>query len=467
MSVRRSRRSFLTSTALGAAALALPLRSSTAAARSMLQAGEGVVDTTPPIGIELGGFHRKPGEERRIAGIRRPTAARALVLQLGDTQAALVSIDIATVVAEMTARVQQRIASELGIPAANVRLCASHTHSMPAFCYLRQWGAVSPEYMAAVEDKIFRAVQLAQADLAPTKVGIGKGHAPGASNNRTLPKGQKCKTDEQFTKESTDDERWLDTQVQVLHFERAADKRDLLWYHFTAHPVCFQDEQAGPDWPGMVEDLIRERLNLSPSFLQGHCGDVNAGDENHWIGSMENTAKPVADAIAHAMDNIRPVAADTLRVATQQFPVPLDIELFRQWLDQYRSDPSKCQDGVWVDPPFAEDWYKASSSRDLSQKHLPAPLSVMQLGDVGLVFHPGELYSVYGLTIQRDAPLTNTLVVGYTDHIIGYLPDPNAYKAAEYSAITVPKILDYPPFVPTAARELTAAAVDMLKQLVG
>ncbi len=464
LNITASRRSFLKRTALGAAALALPVRSGLAATSApLLHAGEGVVDTTPPIGIELGGFHRPPGQERRIAGIRRPTAARALVLQLGDTRAAIVSVDIATVVAEMTARVQQRVAQQLGIPAAHVRLCATHTHSMPAFCYLRQWGAVSPEYMAAVEEKIFRAVELAQADLAPATLSIGKSRAVGASNNRTT---SSWKTDEQFTQESTDDERWLDTTVHVLRFDRPADKRDLLWYHFSAHPVCYQDEQAGPDWPGMVEDLIRQRLDLSPSFLQGHCGDVNAGDADHWIGTMENTAQPVAAAIEQAFHATRPVPVDKLRVRTEQYPVPLDIALFRQWLEAYRSDPAKCTSGPWVDAGFAEDWYKGSVQRDLSQAHLPAPLSVMQLGDVGFVFHPAELYSCYGLTIRRDSPLPDTLVVGYTDHIIGYLPDPNAYKAGEYSALTVPKILDYPPFTPTAGRELTAAALDMLHKLV-
>jgi hypothetical protein len=90
----------------------------------------------------------------------------------------------------------------------------------------------------------------------------------------------------------------------------------------------------------------------------------------------------------------------------------------------------------------------------------------MQLGDVGIVFHPSELYTCYGLTIQRDSPLADTLVVGYADDIIGYLPDPNAYKAGEYSAITVPKIIDLPPFVPTAGRKLTETAVAMLAQNV-
>jgi neutral ceramidase len=467
ISVTQSRRSFLKSTALGATALALPVRSGLAAAsKPILEVGEGVVDTTPPLGIELGGFHRPVGQERRIAGIRRAPAVRALVLQLGDVQAALVSADIITFSGEMTARVQQRIAAQLGIPVSNIRLCATHTHSMPGFRYVRQWGAISPEYMATVEEKIFRAVEMAKADLAPAAVSTGKSRAPGASNNRTMKEGQTWKTDEQFTKDSTDDDRWLDTMVRVLHFDRGEGKRDLLWYHFTAHPVCFQDEQAGPDWPGMVEDLIRQRLNLAPSYLQGHCGDVNAGDATHWIGSIENTAEPVAAAIAQALRSARPVPVDQLRLQTQQFPLPLDIDTFRQWLEEYRSDPSKCSSGNWVDAGFAADWYQGSVKRDLSQSNLPIPLSVLQLGDVGLVFHPGELYSCYGLTIQRDSPLADTFVVGYTDDCIGYLPDPNAYKAAEYSAVTVPKILDLPPFTPTSARAMATASIEMLKKLI-
>ena len=64
---------------------------------------------------------------------------------------------------------------------------------------------------------------------------------------------------------------------------------------------------------------------------------------------------------------------------------------------------------------------------------------------------------------MRGRWCADTLVVGYADGVIGYLPDPNAYKAREYAAIVVPKIVDYPPFTPTAARQFTAAALALLK----
>lgn len=144
-----------------------------------------------------------------------------------------------------------------------------------------------------------------------------------------------------------------------------------------------------------------------------------------------------------------------------------DRELFTTWLARYRDEPEKCASGDWVDAGFARDWYEANVSRPMDQHHLPIAISALHLGDVALAFHPSELYSCYGLAIQRSAPLAETIVVGYSDGLIGYLADPTAYRAGEYAAITVPRILDYPPFPLTAAAELSEAVVSLLKQTVG
>jgi hypothetical protein len=146
--------------------------------------------------------------------------------------------------------------------------------------------------------------------------------------------------------------------------------------------------------------------------------------------------------------------------------VPFDLERFQSWQQAYRTDPAKCSSGPWVDAGFAADWYRGNADRDVKQTHLPITLSAIQLGPVGMVFHPSELYSYYGLALARSSPLPHTLVVGYTDGIIGYLTDPKAYEAGEYAAITVPKILDYPPFTATAARQTAAAAADLLRRTV-
>ena len=459
------RRNFLASlAAAGAAAgvMGTTVRSLGAPNEPVLLAGEGVVDITPPLGIEMGGFHRPPGQERRIKGIRGPTAVRALVLQMGTTQVAICSLDVAAVSDAMSGRVRSEVARQTGIPADNVRLSATHTHSMPGFCYLRQWGAVPKEFMALVEQRTVEAVRRANADLAPAEVALGKARVTGGNHNRTT---KSCKTDEHFTKDSTDDERWLDTLLQALLFHRAGGKRTLLWYHFSAHAVCFADEVAGPDWPGMVAELVRTSEKLEPSFLQGHSGDVNPGDGSDWRGEANQTTKAIYPALKQAIAAARPIRVDCLRTLREPFRVPLDVTLFKTWLERYKKDPKQCTGGEWVDAGFAEDWYRGNARRDLRDTHLPITLSALELGPVAMLFHPSELYTGYGLAIRRDCPLPHTLVVGYTDGIIGYLPDPAAYKAGEYAATTVPKILDYPPFTPTAAREFTAAATAMLRKV--
>ena len=426
-------------------------------------AGQAIVDITPPVGIEMGGFHRTPGNERRIQGIRQPTEARALVLRRGEWEAAILSLDLAAVSAEAARRIQERVQQQTGILAGNVRVSVTHTHSMPAFCYLRQWGAIPLEFAAAVEQKAVEAVQRAQADLAPASLAIGKSRAVGGNFNRTT---KDFRTDEQFDDQARDDRRWLDTQVHVLHFERAAGKGSLLWYHFSAHPVCYADEQAGPDWPGIVAAKLREKHALTAAYLQGHAGDVNPGDGDPWRGDADKTAAAVYQAVEQAWAARRPVDTSLLHCQSVSFGLPLNLNLFKQWLERYGQDPSQCTTGEWVDSGFAQDWYQANVRRDVTSPVLPISLSILRIGDLALVFHPSELYSYYGLSIQRGSPLAHTIVVGYTDGIVGYLTDPAAYVSNEYAATVVPKILDFPPFASDAAQQMSAELGRLIQQTV-
>ncbi len=456
------RRDFLVSAVSAAAMATTPKWTVALESAGSLLAGEGVVDITPPLGIEMGGFHRKPGNERRIKGIRQPAATRALVLRFGETEVAICSLDMLAVSKEVSARIREQVAKQVGIPADNVRVCTTHTHSMPTLCFLRQWGRVPEDYMATVEKKTVEAVRLAKADLAPAEVALGKSRAKGGNHNRTT---KTFKTDEHFGKDSDDNERWLDTTVHALLFHRPGGKRTLLWYHFSAHSVCYADELAGPDWPGEVADLVRKNEKLEASFLQGHIGDVNPGDGRDWRGEIKQTVQAIYPALQQAIQAAKPVKIDRLQTVRREVRVPLDIALFREWLARYEKNPAGCSGGEWVDAEFAADWYRGNAKRALTETHLPTTASAIVLGPIGMAFHPAELYSFYGLAIRRDSPFADTLVVGYADDMIGYLPDPNAYKAGEYAAVVVPRILDYPPFVPTAAREFTAATVEMLKAI--
>ena len=286
----------------------------------------------------------------------------------------------------------------------------------------------------------------------------------GGNFNRTT---TKWKTDEQFTPQATDDERWLDTLVHVLRFDRAGGQRTLLWYHFSAHPVCYADTHAGPDWPGLVDRHLRDSEKLAPVFLQGHPGDVNPGDGKVWRGDASTAASAVHDAVRAANAAARAIKVDALKVRTGRVQVPLDIPLLQTQLDRYRVNPAACASGEWVDAGFAKDWFDDASKWDLAKTHLPTDVTALQLGELGWIFHPAELFSFYGLSIRSRSALPHTLVVGYADGNIGYLPDPRCFQDRGYEAAVVPKILYLPPFTPTAGRSFTEEVVKLAKECFG
>ncbi len=426
----------------------------------MFEAGEGRADITPPLGIELAGFHTPPGKGRIVTGIRQPAAARALVLRAKRTSVAIVSLDLCAGSRAFTQRVQRRVARLTGIPGGNIRLCATHTHSMPTLRFFRQWGAIAEDYLDLVEQRAAQAVVAAKQDLAQADLYLGRERVRGGNFNRTT---KNWKTDEAFTKASTDHERWLDTLLQVLYFQREKPKASLVWYHFSAHPVCYTDGNAGPDWPGLVAEKMKARDELSPCFLQGHCGDANPGSGETSLGDPEKVSEAVYAALHHATNHSESVNVKDIGLARQTAALPLDLALLRDQLARYREDPSLCTKGEWVDAGFAQAWFASASKWPWRQTHCPMPMTALSLGEVALLFHAGELYGYYGLAIQCESPFAKTLVVGYADDLIGYLPDPTAYQAREYAALVVPKIMDLPPFRPEAASQLTAAAVRLLK----
>jgi neutral/alkaline ceramidase-like enzyme len=426
-----------------------------------LRVGEGVAAITPPNGTELAGFHKPPGQERRAKGVRQESNVRALMIAADGKELVLVSVDVCAVSLEFCRAASAEVSKRTGVPAENVRITATHTHSMPTLRFIRQWGGMPADYAGGVSGKIADAVELARKDLAPAELRLGKERVVGGNFNRT---GQ-WKADPLFTETSTEDERWLDTTLHALYFVREAPRKSLLWYQFSAHAVCFTDDKSGPDWPGKVSDKVKEAIGLAPSFLPGHTGDVNPGDGTPWIGDPDKTTQAVSTALLAAVKSARPVKVDVVRQARVEWEVPLDVEGLREELELYRGDPSQCEKGEWVDAGFAKAWFDDMSTWDRARTVYRAPVTAVRLGDVALLFHPGELYSYYGLAIRRDSPYRDTLVIGYTDDLIGYLPDPKAYKAREYAAVVTPKALGLPRFKPQAAKRLTATALELLKKL--
>ena len=93
--------------------------SNVALAQTTLRAGAAKVDITPSAG-EL---------PKNTLGILDRLYARAIVLEYGTTNAALITLDAGAIPDPLWQTVSSQIEKELGIPPQRVLLTATHTHS--------------------------------------------------------------------------------------------------------------------------------------------------------------------------------------------------------------------------------------------------------------------------------------------------------------------------------------------------
>ncbi len=96
-------------------------------------------------------------------GILDHLYARAIVLESGNASAALITVDAGGVPDAVWKGVSEQVEKTLGIPARNVLLTATHTHSVP--------GQTGPDYVR----KIVESVKQAKDRLSPARVGYGTG----------------------------------------------------------------------------------------------------------------------------------------------------------------------------------------------------------------------------------------------------------------------------------------------------
>jgi len=121
-----------------------------------MQGGLAKVDITPQVGVDLTGYSARLEPS---TGIHDRLFCRALVLSDGVTEAALVECDTLGFGLEYTRQVKRLIEEQVAIPAANVMVAATHTHSGPASVFLRHCGELPLDWLAEFPGKTVEAVR--------------------------------------------------------------------------------------------------------------------------------------------------------------------------------------------------------------------------------------------------------------------------------------------------------------------
>lgn len=217
---------------------------------SALRVGAAKVDVTPAQS-EL---------PKNYEGIHDHIHSRAIVIDNGTASAALITVDAGSVPDPIWQAVSKQVETELGIPAKNILLTATHTHSVP--------GQQAGPYVA----KIVESVRLAKQRLAPARVGYGTG-VSFINVNRNLidPKTRRWWEGPNYDGPS-------DKTVAVIKFENLNGEPIAVYYNYAMHAVAAgQLDMVSGDAPGTTSKYIEDSYDdkVVALWSSGAAGDQN------------------------------------------------------------------------------------------------------------------------------------------------------------------------------------------------
>ncbi|MCB1225475.1 MAG: hypothetical protein KDK99_06665 [Verrucomicrobiales bacterium] len=373
-------------------------------------AGVGVIDITPSEPIELKGMPASP----RTAEVKTRLCVRALVLASGETRAAIVTLDTLKYPEEDARKARQQIERVTGIPAANIILCASHTHYGPLWAW----------YPDRLVTRITEAVTLAAKDLSPCTIGAATGTAEGLSECRRVIKDGNAWNRWQLKPEEAGKypaEGPSDPSFDLLAITAADGRRKAIVYNFACHATSTRAPLISADFPGEVEEHVQQQLGAKVPllFLTGACGDVNP------VVSLRRNlfAEGLGGEILRCLDRLEPIANPTLGVVSREFAMPTrenpvfkEAEIARNW------------------PAQLEHYRKSFDLMLRRQKPTyPYMMTALRIGnDFAIVTNANELFCGIGLSIKKQSPFTRTMVAEQTNGAHGYVPTAEAFKNGSY-----------------------------------
>ncbi len=351
----------------------------------------------------------------------------------GGKQIVWMGCDFAVVRAPIVDRIKSRIQRRWGIPPEAVCINSSHTHSAPP---LTVEEAVLPEHVD--QDYVERVIEQAVAVVADAlprlqparvryvvdscRVGINRRLGrPGSVRMLPNPEGV------------------VDHRVQVVVAESVETGKLIgVAVKYACHPVTVVNLGLGSDYPGYMRKIFEQRHPGTVAvFLQGCGGDVRIRAVNEdmtgWVsGSVamaERFGGELAEAVERALRKPGAVLHGPVNYAASEIKLPVKILPAKEYAAAAnRNDP------------FSSAWGKMYSEilkngQPISNM-VPYRLQAFRFGrgDAAfiLVALDGEVLTEYGFKLERMLQPGTTVVLGYSNGVIGYVPTAEALREGGY-----------------------------------
>jgi hypothetical protein len=467
---------------------------------SGLLAGVARADITPPVGIAQLNW----GSQTHVEAVGLDPAgmyATAIVLSDGKQKFAIVDIDFGSI-RDMD-NVIQEAAARTGIPAAHIRLGATHTHAGPNFQAEKGPVNIDPKrylpaidaYRKSVGDKVVGAIIEANSKVRPV-------HAYGMKGSGTVNINRRVRrTSTTPAAVGTNPDGFVDRDLIVIRIDDANGNPYAVLVNYQCHGtvLTFENKVISPDWVGMVRKTVEAALpGALCLYLQGAAGNMGpveggTGDLGvaHRLGKILGHQ---AAALALQVETVRREPAfegfiestayaarqpwrvkgprpATLSFASVSVPVPRRTYTSRE-IEEMTAQLVNAKRAL-ADLKGGEAWQRHQAEarvrrfEDLLVKWRrapdPAPIEVqlqaLRIGDMAMIAMPGEPFAEIGAAVKAGSPFALTMFCGYSSGKGGdYMPIKSEYEFGGYE-------VERTPYGTEAADRVVAGAIALLKQL--
>jgi len=383
------------------------------------KAGAGREIITPAIGARLYGYTL----DVFSLSVNDDLTATAIAFEYKGEKAVLISATVCLINTMLSDEIRGRVAEATGMPATNIILSATHTHSGPCTAGNTGWGELDREYCDGIFiPKIISAVKTALKNLVPAELGIGTVKSEIGINRRQLNKDNSV---------SLGQNPWgcYDPDLTVLSFKTLKGEPVANIIHYGAHCTASgKNTEITRDWAGVMIDALEKESGAVTAFFNGAEGDVGPRLANGLtVGNieiaMEHGKKAAKDAVK-AFEKIKECLPATLECLSGEIRLPfapvMPLKEARKKLAGFKGEKHINLSGRTYE--YLTAIVEAHQNSLPEETHFILGQTIIKIGPAVFIPFPFEVFSEISLRLRKYSPCPHTLMLGCTNGNYGYLP---------------------------------------------
>jgi neutral ceramidase len=433
---------------------------------------------TPPVGIPMSGYAgRGPALD-----VHDDLSVTAVVL--GETSSsglrhAIVTLDLIGLYSDDLVRtLKSAVQAACGIHPDHIHLSCSHTHYGPVVAEHGDMPGgghpLAEAYRRELAQTVAHCVRHADEARAPATVHVARGRSH-LGVNRRLPTPDGIR----LAPNPAGD---VDPELLVLRFRRTRDDVDAdadageseppplaTLVNYACHPSSLgaSARSISSDFVGAMRKRLDQPGGGMTLFLQGAAGDIDPVRKGaEWSipdAAGELLARDVALTSGEEALVTGPLTSSRAVIAVPRGGARSVADIETELLDLRRRMAALAQDDDsrrwWLDIKISESIAKLEALRAGMTPTIDAEISAIRVGDSAIAFVPAELFSSLGRMIKDESPFPHTMVVGYTDGMLWYVPTRSAFAEGGY------EVKDACRVAPGAGELIVARVVELLEAL--